>query len=154
MEAHSSGDAAPSLRSTSPSLGSSGGPLIFHLKDSPSSSTTIHGNSFCDVVKRNPCSSSFLVQEASAPSIPMRKDGISKLSCLSSTTLICHFNGPWPRLVHLHCWISRYWLPVLKGDVFIHPRAQWFFIVEFDIQDDKYLTFSSSPSYGVVLVYV
>jgi hypothetical protein len=75
----------------------------------------------------------------------MRKDVISKLARLSSTTLICRFNGLWPRLVNLHEWMSRSWLPVLKGEVFIHPCAQGFFIVEFDLQEDKDLIFSSGP---------
>jgi hypothetical protein len=145
MAAPSSSDTTPSFRYASPSLGSSGGPLVFPLKGSPSGSAAIHGSSFHDVVKRNAFSPSCLVQEALAPSIPMRKDVISKLARLSSTTLICHFNGLWPRLVHLHDWISRSWLSVLKGDVFIHPCAQGFFIVEFDLQDDKDLIFSSGP---------
>jgi hypothetical protein len=41
--------------------------------------------------------------------------------------------------------MSRSWLPVLKGEVFIHPCAQRFFIVEFDIQEDKDLIFSYDP---------
>jgi hypothetical protein len=66
----------------------------------------------------------------------------------------CHFNGLWPHLVNLHDWMLRSWLPVLKGDVFIHPCAQGFFIVEFDLQEDKDLIFSSALGSGVVLVYV
>jgi hypothetical protein len=36
-------------------------------------------------------------------------------------------------------------LLVLKGNVFIHPCAQGFFIAEFDLQEDKDLIFSSIP---------
>ena len=80
----------------SPSLGLS----FFPLKDSSSGSAAIHGSSFHDVVKRNAFSpyclvqGNFnvvppycLVQEAISPSILMRKDDISKVSCLISTIL-------------------------------------------------------------------
>lgn len=106
---------APSSSDATPSLRSSGGMSVFPLKGSPSGSISIHASSFHDVVKKNAFPSSGLVQEVLNPSIPMRKDAISKLARLSATTLICHFNGIWPSLVHLHAWISRSWLPVLKG---------------------------------------
>jgi hypothetical protein len=95
---HSSPMVSPSSSGAtpSPSLGSS----FFPLKDSSSGSATIHGSSFHDVVKRNAFSPyclvqgnfnvvplSCLVKEALAPSILMRKDDISKVSCLISTML-------------------------------------------------------------------
>jgi hypothetical protein len=123
-------------------------------RDLPLLLDAFHGNSFHDVVKRNLNPSSSLVHEAPTPTISLRKDVISKLARLSSMTLICHFNGLWPHLVDLHDWILRSWLPVLKGDVFIHPCAQGFFIFEFDLQEDRDLIFSSAPGSGVVLVYV
>jgi hypothetical protein len=117
------------------------------LKGLASSSVAFHGISFSVVVSRNVnvVPPSCLVQEASAPSIPMRKDVISNLAPLISIVLICRFNGLWPCLVDLHDWMSRSWLPVLKGEVFIHPCAQGFFIVEFDLQEDKDLIFSLGP---------
>jgi hypothetical protein len=141
---------APCLRSSTPGLRSalskpSGGSSGSLFKGSPSGSVAFHGRLFYDVVKRNLNPSSCLVQEAPTPSISLRKDAITKLARLSSTTLICHFNGLWPRLFNIHDWISGSWFPVLKGDVFIHPCAQGFFIVEFDLQEDRDLIFSSGP---------
>jgi hypothetical protein len=93
MVATFSNDATHILKSSSPSLRSSGGPPIFPLKGPPPGSESIHGSSFCDVVKRNVFPLYFLVQEVLTPSIPMRKDVISKLYRLSSMMLIYHFNG-------------------------------------------------------------
>jgi hypothetical protein len=77
---------APSLVSYLPILrpmhsGSSGASSGCSLKGLVSSSTANRGSSFSFVVSRNVnvVPPSCLVQEALAPSIPMRKDVISKL---------------------------------------------------------------------------
>jgi hypothetical protein len=96
----------------------------------PPASNAFLGCSFWAIVKRNLKPSSSLVHEAPTPTISLKKDTISKLACLGSTTLCYRFNGLWPQLVDLHDWISRSWAPDLKGDVFIHPCV----IVEFDLK--------------------
>jgi hypothetical protein len=123
----------------------SGGPTGCPSKGSPPAMDVFQGSSFWVVVKRNLKPSSSLVHEAPTPTISLKKDAISKLAHLSSTTLICRFNGLWPQLVDIHDWISRSWAPDLKGDVFIHPCARGFFIAEFDLKEDRDLIFSYGP---------
>jgi hypothetical protein len=50
---------------------------------------------------------------------------------------VCHFNGIWPHLVDLHKRILDSWKPKLKEEDFIYPYVKTFFIVEFDLAEDR-----------------
>jgi hypothetical protein len=60
-----------------------------------------------------------------------------------SMSLVCRFNGFWPKLADLNNWISATWIPIMQKEAFIHPCAKGFFIVEFDIEEDRDLIFNS-----------
>jgi hypothetical protein len=62
-----------------------------------------------------------------------------------SVSLVCRFNGFWPKLVDLNSWISTTWIPIMQQQAFIHPCAKGFFIVEFDIEEDRDLILNSGP---------
>jgi hypothetical protein len=119
-------------------------PSIFVLK---SGSVLQSGASFRDIVQRvsAPSSSSFLVQEAPSLVIPMGQDVDEEEEYYRSMSLVCRFNGFWPKLVDLNNWISATWIPIMQQQAFIHPCAKGFFIVEFDIQEDRDLIFNSGP---------
>jgi hypothetical protein len=86
-----------------------------------------------------------LVQEAPTITIPIVKDVVVQVAFYSTNGLVCHFNGLWPCLVDLHKWISNSWKPQLKEEAFIYPCEKGFFIVEFDLVEDKDLILNFGP---------
>jgi hypothetical protein len=66
-----------------------------------------------------------------------------------SVSLVCRFNGFWPKLVDLNSWISTTWIPIMQQQAFIHPCAKGFFIVEFNIEEDRDLILNSGCGFGV-----
>jgi hypothetical protein len=103
------------------------------------------GACFCDIVQgvSAPPSSSFLVHEAPSLDIPMGQYVEEEEEYYRSVSLVCHFNGLWPKLVNLNRWISATWIPVMQQESFIHPCAKYFFIVEFNLREDRDLIFNS-----------
>jgi hypothetical protein len=103
------------------------------------------GASFHEVVQWSSSlsSSSLLVQEAPPLVIPMGQDVEEEEEYYRSVSLVCRFNGFWPKLVDLNSWISATWIPIMQQQAFIHPCAKGFFIVEFDIEEDRDLILNS-----------
>jgi hypothetical protein len=108
-------------------------------------STSKSGASFCEVVQHNSdlSSSSLLVQEAPLFVIPMGQDAEEEEEYYKFVSLVCHFNGFWPKLIDLKCWITTTYIPIMQQQSFIHPCVKGFFIVEFDIEEDRDLILSS-----------
>jgi hypothetical protein len=77
--------------------------------------TSKSGASFREVVQRSyaPSPSSLLVQEAPPLVIPMGQDVEEEEEYYRSMSLVCHFNGFWPKLVDLNSWISTTWIPIM-----------------------------------------
>jgi hypothetical protein len=56
-----------------------------------------------------------------------------------------HFNDLWLHPFDFHKWISDSWKPQLKEEAFIYPCANGFFIVEFDLVEDRDLILNYGP---------
>jgi hypothetical protein len=68
----------------------------------------------------------------------MEKDVIIQVTLLSVNALLCiGLMVLWPCLVDLHDWISKFWKPKMKVEAFIRPCAKGYFIVEFDLSEDR-----------------
>jgi hypothetical protein len=107
------------------------------------------GVSFRDVVQWDSApSSSLLVKEAPSLVIPMGQDAEEEEEYYRSMSLVCRFNGFWPKLVDLNSWILATWIPIMQQQAFIHPCAKGFFIVEFDIEEDRDLILNSGRGFG------
>jgi hypothetical protein len=133
-------EVASSVAATTPGRG-----VVPSISLSKLGSILQSGASFRDIVQKEsaPSSLSLLVQEALSLVIPMGQDVDEEEEYYRSVSLVCHFNGFWPKLADLNNWISATWIPIMKQQAFIHPCAKGFFIVEFDMQEDRDLVFNS-----------
>ena len=62
---------------------------------------------------------------------------IKGIRSLSDRTLVCRFNGYWPKLTDLHSWLDACWKPLLQQTFSIYPCARGFFVINFDNQEDR-----------------
>jgi hypothetical protein len=104
------------------------------------------GASFPEVLQQSFApSSSLLVQESPPLVIPMGQDAEEEEEYYRSVSLVFRFNGFWPKLADLNSWISVTWIPIMQEQAFIHPCAKGFFIVDFDIEEDRDLILNLGP---------
>jgi hypothetical protein len=55
----------------------------------------------------------------------------------SKNILVYHFNGLWPHLIDLHKRISVFRISKLKYEAFIFPCDKGFFILVFQLEEDR-----------------
>ena len=51
--------------------------------------------------------------------------------------LLWRFNGLWARLLDLQKWDISSWTPLMKEETFNNPCENVFFVIEFDLQEDR-----------------
>jgi len=58
--------------------------------------------------------SSLIVKEPPSLVIPMGQNAWDEEEYYRSVSLVCHFNGFWPKLVDLNSCISATWIPIMQ----------------------------------------
>lgn len=76
------------------------------------------------------------VHEAPAITLHVVKYSLSKEKILAQASLVCRFNGIWPRLTDLQVRITYNWEPLIEKGMNISPLTRWFFVVVFESPKD------------------